>query len=228
MSEEKPGCLGLILQAFGLLPNKIAPSEILPYAIRDDFLSVSELSFFKVIKQVVGNKALICPKVSLKDLFFVKMSDRGKQNIYLNKINRKHIDFLLCDPGTLKPLCAIELDDISHKREDRVARDVFINKVFETTGLILIRFENKKSYALSEIENKIVPILNVDGSSKAFPIIESNNLIAETAGSEDVPICKKCGIPMVLREAKKGENKGQTFYGCPNYPKCRETVKSVS
>ncbi len=231
MSDERPGCLGIILQAFGLLPKNIGSAEVLPYAIRDDFLSVSEMSFYKVLQQVVGNKALICPKVSLKDLFFVKISDRSKQNTYLNKISRKHVDFLLCSPDTLKPFCGIELDDTSHKRDDRIARDVFFNKVFETAGLSLIRFENKKSYVLSELESKISPILNKDGVTKTIHIESINDPIEAKIlpmVPNDVPICKKCGVPMVLREVKKGENKGQTFYGCPNYPKCRETVKSVS
>ena len=30
---------------------------------------------------------------------------------YWNKINRKHVDFLICDDETLKPLVGIELDD---------------------------------------------------------------------------------------------------------------------
>lgn len=37
--------------------------------------------------------------------------------------------------------------------------------------------------------------------------------------------CYKCGAEMVLREAKKGKNKGNKFYGCSNFPKCRNTVE---
>ncbi|MBI1371535.1 MAG: hypothetical protein GC159_02055 [Phycisphaera sp.] len=29
---------------------------------------------------------------------------------------------------------------------------------------------------------------------------------------------------MVLRTATKGQNAGGRFWGCPNYPKCREIV----
>lgn len=34
-------------------------------------------------------------------------------------------------------------------------------------------------------------------------------------------ICPKCGAEVVLRTAKKGEHKGEQFYGCSNFPKCR-------
>jgi len=36
--------------------------------------------------------------------------------------------------------------------------------------------------------------------------------------------CLKCSIPMVLRRAKKGQNVGKEFYGCTNYPKCKEVI----
>ena len=37
------------------------------------------------------------------------------------------------------------------------------------------------------------------------------------SGSE----CPKCGSELVLRTAKKGDNKGNQFFGCSNFPKCR-------
>ncbi|MEH6651011.1 MAG: NERD domain-containing protein [Motiliproteus sp.] len=38
------------------------------------------------------------------------------------------------------------------------------------------------------------------------------------------PTCPKCSSPMVLREAKKGANKGDKFWGCSNFPKCRSVI----
>ncbi len=39
------------------------------------------------------------------------------------------------------------------------------------------------------------------------------------------PFCPKCDVPMVERVARKGQNAGKSFFGCPNYPKCREVVQ---
>ncbi|MBA2072810.1 nuclease-related domain-containing protein [Aeromonas veronii] len=36
------------------------------------------------------------------------------------------------------------------------------------------------------------------------------------------PLCPRCGNPMVLRTAKRGDNRGNQFWGCSGYPKCRE------
>lgn len=38
-----------------------------------------------------------------------------------------------------------------------------------------------------------------------------------------VPVCPQCGAAMVLRTARKGTNAGSSFWGCPQYPKCRGT-----
>jgi len=38
------------------------------------------------------------------------------------------------------------------------------------------------------------------------------------------PICQRCGVPMVKRVARKGKNAGSEFWGCPNFPSCRNIV----
>lgn len=40
-------------------------------------------------------------------------------------------------------------------------------------------------------------------------------------------VCPKCGSPLVLRVAKQGANRGNEFYGCSSYPKCRHTAQVV-
>lgn len=35
--------------------------------------------------------------------------------------------------------------------------------------------------------------------------------------------CSACGAPMVVREARRGQNRGGKFWGCSSYPRCRHT-----
>lgn len=37
---------------------------------------------------------------------------------------------------------------------------------------------------------------------------------------DEAPICPKCNATMVARTAKKGANKGETFWGCSTFPEC--------
>ncbi|WP_138418218.1 topoisomerase DNA-binding C4 zinc finger domain-containing protein [Aquibacillus sediminis] len=55
--------------------------------------------------------------------------------------------------------------------------------------------------------------------------IEQSKVTHPKPASDDTPICKKCGSPIIKRQAKKGENKGEAFYGCTNFPKCREVFE---
>ena len=57
-----------------------------------------------VLRTAVGDRALIRLKVSLGDLFYAKADDPRHYRTLSNRIDRKHVDFLLCDPHTVKPL----------------------------------------------------------------------------------------------------------------------------
>ena len=189
-----------------------------PYLLRDDFLSQSEHSFYLVLKQVVSDRALICPKVNLGDLFYVKSKDSSKYRTYTNKIDRKHVDFLLCDPKTVEPLLGIELDDRSHKRSDRKARDEFVELVFEAAQLSMVRIPLRRNYSTSEIEAILRSHIDYEKSDEKKHSIGS-------ASPKSAPKCPKCGNEMVLRTAKNGANKGKQFWGCPDYPRCRGVIK---
>lgn len=189
-----------------------------PYHIRNDFLSPAEHSFFLVLKHVVSDKAMICPKVSLSDLFYVKSDDPSKFRTYTNKIDRKHVDFLLCDPKTLQPLVGIELDDKSHQQSSRQARDEFVQKVYEAAKLPLVRFPVRRSYSISELNSVLHPYIEPNEADT-----QPQSVVAEQQSTN--PLCPQCGGEMVLRTAKRGANQGEKFWGCPNYPQCRGTRK---
>jgi len=221
--NSKPGCLPKFLQRFGLrssLASQPAPAEPLPYRLRDDFLSPAEASFYRVLTPVVGEHLLVCPKVSLDDIFFVAHPEQ--HHAYLNRINRKHVDFLLCDPNSLKPVVGIELDDASHRRPDRVERDEFVEQVFAAAKLPLLRFPVQAGYAPQEIIQKLRGVWKTSGVAASQATVATNG--GSETKQEEVPLCPKCGVPMVIRTAQRGEQAGRKFYGCPNYPRCREVV----
>ena len=196
------------------IPNKVE----YPYLIRDDFLSPAEYSFFMVLKSAVADSALISIKVGLSDLFYAKSSDASKYRIYTNKIDRKHVDFLLCDPKTVRPIVAIELDDKSHQRSDRQARDEFVENVFRAAKLPLVRIPVKHSYTTTELQALLKPYLVTE--QLAVPDLQPPSQNTD-------PICPKCGSRMILRTAKSGSNQGEKFWGCSNFPKCRGILNYI-
>jgi hypothetical protein len=188
-----------------------------PYVLHESFLSPAEHNFFSVLRTTVSDQALINIKVGLGDLFDAKSKDPSEFRIYRNKIDRKHVDFLLCDPKTVCPLLGIELDDKSHQRSDRQARDEFVEHVFQAANLPLVRIPVKTAYSVTELSKQLQPYLK---------IIEIPQLIVEETKPE-APRCPKCGSEMVLRTAKSGSNEGGQFWGCSRYPQCRGIISLV-
>lgn len=45
------------------------------------------------------------------------------------------------------------------------------------------------------------------------------------ASKENIKQCSRCGSDMVVRETKRGEDKGKQFWGCSSFPKCRSVEK---
>ena len=187
--------------------------EFIPYKIRDEFLSESENMFFLVLKNALPRDIIICPKVGLSDLFFCSASDKRIKNKGFNRIRSKNVDFVLCkNDKKLSPICAIELDDLSHSWETRQKRDVFVNELFKIAKLPLVRLESKNSYSIDEINDAIATVPEII-DSKVIKLVK-----------EDDKVCPICNVPMVKKTIKKGNNKGQVFYGCQNYPSCKEVV----
>lgn len=92
------------------------------------------------------------------------------------------------------------------------------------TGKRLVKLINSSDRGVTEPRSQSTEL---EASSVA--IMESQEPSGTAYESQDydeieieVPVCGKCGIEMVLRTARKGANAGNQFWGCANYPKCRE------
>ena len=150
-----PFWVGLaVFVAFILLLRMYAGPRRLPYFKRDSLITKAELRFYKSLQKAVQDDFEIFAMVRIADLLRVEKGVANRRK-WLNKILAKHIDFVLCDPGSLEPICCIELDDPSHQRADRVERDIFVNHAFESAGLPLLRIETQKQYRSREIRELI-------------------------------------------------------------------------
>ncbi|TVR18354.1 MAG: DUF2726 domain-containing protein [Anaerolineaceae bacterium] len=212
--------VGIVFVVFMLTNRRTEESEEelqeYPYVTNERFLSPAELNFFKVLQEVIANQAIISVKVGLGDIFLVKPKDKSKFRTYRNKIDRKHVDFLICDPMTMRPLIGIELDDKSHRRKDRQSRDAFVDNVFGVAGLPLLHVAVQRSYAPKDLAASILPYVGIPNHVPHIPQAKS---VTQRASTEI--ICPKCGNEMVVRTVKKGPNAGKKFWGCTSYPRCK-------
>ena len=142
--------------------------EKLPYR-RKYLLTKNEYWFYKTLKQIADkNGYSVIAKVRLADLIEVNSEVERKDYLkYFGKIKSKHIDFILCDGENLYPLLLIELNDNSHKKEDRADRDGFIEKIAEKTGYKILFVSGTQG-----LEEKILSALSEKQDTQAAAVTE--------------------------------------------------------
>lgn len=140
------GVLLLVLISFLLLRKKKRRPRYQP---RPYLFTKTEWAFAQPLQGAIGRDYLMMGKVRIADLLSVEshpMIERSEWMRAFSKISSKHIDFVLVCPRSGKVACCIELDDPSHDRADRIARDVFVNAAFKQAGVPLLRIPTRPKY----------------------------------------------------------------------------------
>jgi len=131
------------------------------YGLRDSLLTRGEAPFYAALREAVGARFAIMTKVRLEDVLVVPQMERGDENARSkrwsarNYVKSRHLDFLLCDPATLRPLLAIELDDASHQSEKARLGDDVKNKALQSAGLPLLRVRASGRYSVEEVRGRV-------------------------------------------------------------------------
>lgn len=192
-----------------------------PVRINENLITNAERSFLSVLKIACGDAYVICPKVRLGDVVYIqKGTDAKLRQSIQNRIHQRHVDFLLLDPNTLAPVLAIELDDKSHQSAAAQSRDLVKDKALKDAGLRMLRFPARATYTLAEIEIALTGNPAPSEQTQSDPAPETE----PATNRSNTVLCPKCNTPMVIRQARKGSKSGTTFYGCGNYPHCREIL----
>ncbi len=131
------------------------------YRRRKTLFSAAERSLLGVLDSVIDpQQHRIFGKVRVADLIEPEPNrNRGQWKSAFNRINAKHFDFVICQSADLTPVCAIELDDASHKQSKRQQRDELLETICQQAGLPLVRIPAKRGYQKADIEKLIKPIL---------------------------------------------------------------------
>ncbi len=132
------------------------------YYLRKSLFTPAERAFLPVLERIVPDGVRVFGKVRLEDIFGVVSGlDRSERTAARNKINRKHVDFLLVRESDLAPLVGIELDDSSHEEDDRRQRDAFVDEVFASAKLPLLHFPVQKAYSPADLKARLAEVLEI-------------------------------------------------------------------
>jgi hypothetical protein len=102
--SDNRGCLGFL---FGGAAPKPAGGTA-QVMLSNRFITEAEANFFRVLRHVVGNRGHILAQVSAWPAPVHKRL-RLRLGSMQNTYKQKSLDFLVCDPDTLRPLLAAPL-----------------------------------------------------------------------------------------------------------------------
>jgi len=121
--------------------RKIHKKNKYAYTAKSLLMSRTEADFFLKLESAVNERYYVFPQVHLSAILDHRV--KGQDWSYAFKhINSKSVDYVLCDKESLEPAYAIELDDYTHNRKDRIERDVEVERMFKQAQLPLVRFNS--------------------------------------------------------------------------------------
>ena len=158
--------LGFIIEAVAVglalwlvLRRRRGGKAVYTYRRKEFLMSRAEHDFFDIITKAVGGQYYVFPQVHLPNILdhkIIRQNWRGA----LSHIDRKSVDFVICDKAYIKPRLAIELDDRTHEREGRIERDGEVERILNEAGMPFLRFMNNGRFDKEEIKNLILEKLS--------------------------------------------------------------------
>jgi very-short-patch-repair endonuclease len=118
---------------------------------RKPILTKSEQRFYYALNAALKHRYYIFAQVRLADI----VDPRVRSWNTIRPITSKSVDFVLCDPETFTPIVVVELDDATHRFEDRKRRDIFVNATLRGAGIKVIRQPVQKEYNIALLTEAI-------------------------------------------------------------------------
>jgi very-short-patch-repair endonuclease len=101
--------------------------------------SGSEFRFFRELEELMGHRFYVFPQVNIALLIDADAATWRERMLLRSRIDRKSVDFVLCDKDTVAPRVAIELDGPTHRYDARRRRDAFVDQTFKSAGIPFVR-----------------------------------------------------------------------------------------
>jgi hypothetical protein len=153
------------------LDDGAPPSEDTPaFQARGHLMSKAEREFHDVLLGIVGPRGYrLFPQIPLPCL--VSLPSVPNRQAWINKTDRKRVDFVLCEPKQLRVILAIELDDASHGRDDRKERDGLVENILKKAGVPLLRQKcDPRGYVRDDLARAVNAALGNPSGSPATPL----------------------------------------------------------
>ncbi|MCI6107619.1 MAG: DUF2726 domain-containing protein [bacterium] len=121
-----------------------------------EFMSYYEKYFYDILKDIERDyDVIVQPQVNLASVI-----EKNIKHKYVNELFR-NIDFGIFDKNFHKLLLAIEINDSSHLKKDRIIRDLKVEKILNQANIKLIKFYTNMPNEKLYVTNRILTYLDL-------------------------------------------------------------------
>lgn len=131
------------------------PQSPYAYSPKATIMTSAEIAFYNRLQAIAGDRYYIFPQIHLTALANSHATGQYYKSCY-QRINRRSVDYILCDKVSMKPIYAVELDDRTHDSAKRQARDTLVEEILREINLPLIRFRNVNQLTDKQIIERFV------------------------------------------------------------------------
>lgn len=126
-----------------------------PFDCKSAIFTPAEKNFQNLVEQAMGFEYRILNRVKVSDIVTIRngVSNKASQAA-VNSADKKYLDFVICEKGSMKLLGAIDLVDTQGKGY-KLKKDWFVSGALEAASIPHLRIKVKANYTVAEIRNCI-------------------------------------------------------------------------
>lgn len=142
--------------------NEATRNTPIKYRPRGALFTKAEQKFLVALHHISGDDFHVFGKVRVSDIIVpaVNQYEKGSGWHWLfSQVSQKHVDFVITDKD-LNFICAVELNDKSHDKEDRQKRDAFLEEAFISADMALVWVNVDSQYLAQELAEQIASVVH--------------------------------------------------------------------
>jgi hypothetical protein len=173
------------MKKFRKKDETILPREELfaRFEIREKFLSDIELSCYRLLCETLGDRGIVCPKPRVLESLRVLNAPKYLDDAM--RIERKHVDFLVCDYESGHPLCAVQIDWWNEELGCYRSREHLLEQAFSRAGLPVAYIRSNQIPCVAELRQQIGDWIEMASESNASKTDHAHDSLSTHNQSSD-------------------------------------------
>lgn len=122
------------------------------YHKKRTYISRAEWEFLQLLRSILGDRYEVCVQAPLVSVL------EKESGGFRNELFRV-VDYLVVEPISYAPLLFIELNDASHNRPERAARDEKVFSLCDAADMPIVAFTTAESHDAAFVRKKLMKLL---------------------------------------------------------------------